>query len=143
MTTIGTDSGGTRTVVGIDHIPAVVQHAVEAAEDEGFETNAGQGGITTQFVRLATGEDAQSLPQQWVQLVRAIKLSEQRSKSEVLAGYLNLVYLGRGAYGIQAAAQAYFGKDVGKLDPSEAAFLAGLIDQPSRGEDDKWTEQQW
>jgi membrane peptidoglycan carboxypeptidase len=143
MTTIGTTSGGTRTVVGIDQIPPVVRHAVEAAEDEGFETNVGQGGITTQFVRLATGEDAQSLPEQWVRLVQALKLSQQRSKSEVLAGYLNLVYLGRGAYGIQAAAQAYFGKDVGKLDPSEAAFLAGLIDQPARSEDEKWTEQQW
>ena len=143
MTTIGTASGGTRTVVGTDQIPPVVQHAVEAAEDEGYETNVGQGGITTQFVRLATGADAQSLPAQWVQLVRAIKLTEQHSKAEVLTGYLNLVYLGRGAYGIQAAAQAYFAKDVGKLDTSEAAFLAGLIDQPSRSEDDKWTEQQW
>ncbi|GAA3433770.1 transglycosylase domain-containing protein [Kutzneria kofuensis] len=143
MTTIGPSTGGTRTVVRIEQIPPVVRHAVEAAEDEGFETNIGQGGISTQFVRLATGEDAQSPPQQWVQLVRAIKLGQQQSKDDILAGYLNLVYLGRGAYGIQAAAQAYFGKDVGQLDASEAAFLAGCIDQPARDEDDKWTEQQW
>ncbi|MEV6605349.1 transglycosylase domain-containing protein [Kutzneria sp. NPDC051319] len=143
MTTIGPSTGGTRTVVGIDQIPPVVRHAVEAAEDEGFETNIGQGGITTQFVRLATGEDAQSLPEQWVQLVRGLKLNEQQTKADILAGYLNLVYLGRGAYGIQAAAQAYFGVNVDKLNPSQAAFLAGCIDQPSRSEDDKWTEQQW
>jgi len=143
MTTIGPTGGGTRTVVRIDQIPQVVQHAVEAAEDESFETNAGLGGITTQFVRLATGVDAQSLPDQWVQLVRAAKLGQQQSKDDILAGYLNLVYLGRGAYGIQAAAQAYFGKNVGDLNASEAAFLAGCIDQPARNEDETWTKQQW
>ncbi len=143
MTTIGPADGGNRTVVKIEQIPQVVRHAVEAAEDESFETNIGLGGITTQFVRLATGVDAQSLPDQWLQLVRAAKLGHQQSKDDILAGYLNLVYLGRGAYGIQAAAQAYFGKNVGDLNASEAAFLAGCIDQPSRTEDDTWTKQQW
>lgn len=143
MTTIGPSTGGSRTLVRIEQIPPVVRHAVEAAEDESFETNIGLGGITTQFVRLATGQDAQSLPDQWTQLVRSIKLGQQRSKDDVLAAYLNLIYLGRGAYGIQAAAQQYFGKDVGQLDASEAAFLAGCIDQPARDEDDTWTKPQW
>ncbi|MFI9383827.1 transglycosylase domain-containing protein [Kutzneria sp. NPDC052558] len=143
MTTIGPTGGGNRTVVQISQVPRVVQKAVEAAEDETFETNIGLGGITTQFVRLATGADAQSLPDQWVQLVRAAKLGRQQSKDDILAGYLNLVYLGRGAYGIQAAAQAYFGKNVGELDASEAAFLAGCIDQPAKDEDETWTKQQW
>jgi membrane peptidoglycan carboxypeptidase len=143
MTTIGPAGGGNRTVVRVDQIPPVVRHAVEAAEDESFETNIGLGGITTQFVRLATGVDAQSLPDKWTQLVRSIKLGQQQSKDDVLAGYLNLVYLGRGAYGIQAAAQQYFGKDISKLNASEAAFLAGCIDQPAKDEDDTWTKQQW
>jgi membrane peptidoglycan carboxypeptidase len=143
MTTIGPADGANRTVVKTDQIPQVVRHAVEAAEDESFETNIGLGGITTQFVRLATGVDAQSLPDQWLRLVRAVKLGQQQPKDEILTGYLNLVYLGRGAYGIQAGAQAYFGKNVADLTASEAAFLAGCIDQPSKTEDDTWTKQQW
>src|SRR5882757_1737683 len=84
MTAIGPSTGGSRTLVRIEQIPPVVRHAVEAAEDESFETNIGLGGITTQFVRLATGQDGQSLPDQWMQLVRSIKLGEQRSKDDVL-----------------------------------------------------------
>jgi membrane peptidoglycan carboxypeptidase len=143
MTTIGPSGGGNRTVVQIGQVPPVVRHAVEAAEDEGFETNIGLGGITTQFVRLATGNDVRSLPDQWTQLVRSIKLGRQQSKDDILAAYLSLVYMGRGAYGIQAAAQQYFGKKLDQLDASEAAFLAGCIDQPAKDDDTTWTTQQW
>jgi membrane peptidoglycan carboxypeptidase len=143
MTTIGPSTGGNRTLIRIEQVPPVVRHAVEAAEDEDFETDIGQGGITTQLVRIATGQDAQSLPDKWLQLVRSIKLDQRHSKDDVLAAYLNLIYFGRGAYGIQAAAQQYFGKDVGQLDASQAAFLAGCIDQPARAEDSTWTRQQW
>lgn len=52
------------------------------------------------------------------------------SKDKILQMYLNKVYFGHGAYGIQSAAQTYFGKDVNQLTPSEAAFLAGLVRAP-------------
>jgi penicillin-binding protein 1A len=68
----------------------------------------------------------------------AIKLERKLTKDQILERYLNAVYFGRGAYGIEAAAQAYFGKDVGALGLPEASFLAGLIrspetDDPYRG----------
>src|SRR5256885_5575784 len=52
------------------------------------------------------------------------------SKDQILERYLNTVYLGNGAYGVQAAAQTYFGRDVGALDPAQAAMLAGVIRNP-------------
>ena len=60
----------------------------------------------------------------------SIRLSRAQSKDQILEGYLNTIYWGRGAYGVEAASQAYFGVNVGKLDLPEAALLAGLIREP-------------
>ena len=60
----------------------------------------------------------------------AIRLSRDESKNEILLNYLNTIYWGRGAYGIQAAAQAYFGRNANQLNLAEASLLAGLIREP-------------
>ena len=65
-------------------------------------------------------------------MVVAVKISRQHSKDEILGDYLNAIYFGRGAYGIQAAAHAYFGRPVTDLTAAEGALLAGLIQSPSR-----------
>src|SRR5699024_2752717 len=71
------------------------------------------------------------------------KMNNKQSKDEIITGYLNTVYFGRGAYGIQAAAQAYFGKDVDELKPSEASLLGGMIELPSRYDDTDFMKQRW
>src|SRR4051794_23415106 len=61
-----------------------------------------------------------------------LKVDRSQSKDWVLEQYLNTIYFGRGAYGIQAAAQAYFNKDVSALTPAQGAYLAAVIQQPTR-----------
>ena len=63
--------------------------------------------------------------------ILAVKIAQTQDKDTVLCNYLNTIYLGRSAYGIQAAAQAYFGKDAKDLTVPEAAMLAGIIPSPS------------
>jgi membrane peptidoglycan carboxypeptidase len=155
--------GGIRSKVGYDQIPDVVKHAVFAAEDATFEDNAGfdvksivravwiqlsggqsgGSGITQQYVKKATGDDAPTLSRKWLELVSAFKMNNEKSKQDILTAYLNTVYFGRGAYGIKAGAQAYFGKDLGQLNPSEAAQLAGMIQGPSKSEDAAYRLWRW
>ena len=163
MASLGPTSGGDRSYLTIDKIPKTVQHAVEAAEDETFETNSGfdikgigravlsqlkgggggGSGITQQYVKKATGNEDHTYTRKWTELVQAIKMSQVQSKDQILEAYLNIVYFGRGAYGIQAASQAYFGKNVDQINPSEAAFLAGCINVPGNNEDPTWTNDRW
>ena len=72
-----------------------------------------------------------TLWRKYQEVVVAVKISQQRRKDEILGDYLNAIYFGRGAYGIQSAAQAYFGADVEDLTPSQGALLAGVIQSPS------------
>jgi membrane peptidoglycan carboxypeptidase len=143
---------GNRTKVPIDQVPLHVRHAVLAAEDRSFYSNpgfdltgimraawnqlrGGEGGgstITQQFVKKALVGDEQTLWRKYKEVILAVKISQERTKDEILADYLNTIYFGRGAYGIQSAAQAYFGKGVQDLTPAEGALLAGLIQSPSR-----------
>jgi membrane peptidoglycan carboxypeptidase len=159
MATIGPKDAGSRTIVTIDKIPKAVQHAVEAAEDPSFETNkgfdikgiaravlgqftgggSGGSGITQQYIKNATGDDSYTYTRKFTELVKSIKMNQQQSKDEILEAYLNTVYFGRGAYGIQAASQAYFHKDVKDLDLSQAIFIAGAINKPSWNEDPTFT----
>ncbi len=145
------DRQGNRIKVGISAIPAPVQHAVLAAEDRSFYSNPGfditgilraawdqmRGGtgggstITQQYVKLTLVGDEHSLWRKYKEVVIATKLSKRESKEQILDNYLNTVYFGRGAYGIEAGSQAYFGKDVGKLSPAEGALLASVIQAPS------------
>jgi membrane peptidoglycan carboxypeptidase len=143
--------GGNRTSVRFQDIPRHVQNAVLAAEDntywsnDGFDvtgiaravwnnlTGATGGGstITQQYIKKATGNEDLSFARKWRELVLAKKMSDTYSKEDLLTAYFNTVYFGRGANGVQAAARAYFGKDVQTISVSEAALLAGVIQRPT------------
>ncbi|QCQ94035.1 penicillin-binding protein [Rhodococcus sp. SGAir0479] len=144
---------GNRTEVTIDQIPVHVRNAVLAAEDRDFYSNPGfsvtgfaraardnvlgrdsAGGgstITQQYVKNALVGSERSLTRKMKELVISSKMAKQWSKDEILAAYLNTIYFGRGAYGIAAASQAYFGKPVEELSVAEGAMLAAIIQQPS------------
>ena len=74
----------------------------------------------------------QSYSRKVKEAIIATKLSRRDSKEEILRGYLNTIYFGRGAYGIEAAAQTFFGKAAKDLDLRECAVLASVINNPSR-----------
>ncbi|MFE7747050.1 transglycosylase domain-containing protein [Nocardia sp. NPDC057455] len=144
---------GNRTDVTIEQIPPHVRNAVMAAEDRDFYTNPGfsisgfaraardnilgkesAGGgstITQQYVKNALVGDERSLTRKMHELVISAKMARQWSKDEILAAYLNTIYFGRGAYGIDAASKAYFGKPVQELTVAEGAVLAATIQLPS------------
>jgi penicillin-binding protein 1A len=146
------DSGQSRVVVPLDRIPKVVQQAVIATEDRKFYQHRGidpvgilralvanvrgsgarQGGstITQQYVKITYTARQRTLTRKVREAVLAVKLERELSKDQILERYLNAVYFGRGAYGVQAAAQAYFGLDVQDLGLQQAAYLAGLIRAP-------------
>ncbi len=147
----GNDNNINRNIVTIDKVPEHVRQSVLAAEDRTFYSNpgfdalgiaravynqltGGVGGgstITQQYVKVSTGQDQASLWRKYKEIILSIKISKEQTKDQILENYLNTVYFGRGAYGIQAAAQAYFGKDVGQLSISQGAMLAGMIQSPS------------
>lgn len=147
---------GNRVDVNIDQIPVPVRNAVMAAEDRDFYTNPGfslsgfaralknnltggdlQGAstITQQYVKNALVGDARSgiggVVRKAKELVISTKMSGEWSKDQVLQAYLNIIYFGRGAYGISAASKAYFNKPVEQLTVAEGALLAALIQRPS------------
>jgi membrane peptidoglycan carboxypeptidase len=141
-----------RVAVTLDKVPKHVRDAVLSAEDRSFYSNPGfdfmgvgravynqltnrAGGgstITQQYIKVSTGDDEVSYWRKFKEVVLAVKISREKTKDEILENYLNTIYFGRGAYGIQAAAKAYFNKDVGQLTVSEGAMIAGIIQSPSR-----------
>lgn len=141
-----------RQEVPLSQVPRHVQEAVIAAENRSFRTDTGispsaiaraawstvsgggrQGGstITQQYVKNALLSPQQSLSRKAREALIAIKLDRTRSKDEILEGYLNTVYFGRGAAGIQAAARNYFGVDAKNLTVSQGAALAAIVNIPS------------
>ncbi|MGD9987052.1 transglycosylase domain-containing protein [Pseudonocardia sp.] len=143
---------GNRVKVPVDRIPVQVRQAVLAAEDRTFYSNPGfdltgilraawnqmRGGvgggstISQQYVKTTLVGDEATLFRKWKEMIVSVKINQERSKDEILGDYLNAIYFGRGAYGIQAASQAYFGRNVEQLTVSDGALLAGLIQSPSR-----------
>ena len=95
--------------------------------------NATQGAstITQQYIKILYLTQERSYTRKLKEAILSLKLGRQVSKQEILEGYLNTIYFGRGAYGIQAAAQAYFGKSASELDLKESAALASIINNPS------------
>src|SRR5581483_8592249 len=83
------------------------------------------------YVKNAYLNDSRSLSRKLKELMIAMKLSRQYSKDQILEYYLNTVYFGRGAYGIQAASEAYFGESISKLNAAQGAVLAALLRAPS------------
>ncbi|MDN4480479.1 transglycosylase domain-containing protein [Demequina muriae] len=167
-TELGSLGVANREVVGIETLPDHVGNAVVAAEDRSFWTNPGidvvgmsralfrtvvmneqQGGssITQQYVeRYYVGETTTSIPGKIEETLLALKIDQEQSKEEVLGNYLNTIYFGRGAYGIQAAAEQYYGKPAADLTLSESAMLAGIIPAPSNWDpriDPERAEQRW
>ncbi|MEU5258498.1 transglycosylase domain-containing protein [Amycolatopsis sp. NPDC021455] len=156
-------TGGNRQILSPNQIPDVVKKAVIATEDASFETNSGfdvggilraaynqvtggSGGgstISQQYIKNSSGDDDPTLTRKWLELAKSFKMNQTYDKADIITAYLNIIYFGRGAYGIQAAAQAYFGKDVGQLDYSQAALLAGLIQQPGRSENQAVATSRW
>jgi membrane peptidoglycan carboxypeptidase len=129
-----------------------LRNAVVAAEDRTFWTNHGidpkgiiraafndaRGGatqgastITQQYVKILYLTQERSLSRKIHEAILSLKLQKQLSKQEILQGYLNTIYFGRGAYGVQAAAQAYFGKDAKALSLRECAVIASVLNNPS------------
>ncbi|MER5931321.1 transglycosylase domain-containing protein [Streptomyces sp. NPDC002054] len=141
-----------RQNVALAQVPRTVQEAVLAAEDRDFHseravdpkamlraawnTATGKGRqsgstITQQYVKNYYLGQEQTISRKVNEFFIAVKLGREKSKDYILEGYLNTSYFGRNAYGIQAAAQAYYGKDVGRLTTAEGAYLATLLNSPS------------
>ncbi len=145
-----------RTLVTLDQVPDVLIDAVLAQEDRNFFSHSGldpvsiaralwtdirhqtiaQGGstITQQYVKNVYLTDDRTLMRKLREAALAVKLERELGKEEILERYLNTIYFGRGAYGVEAASRAYFGKSVEDIELSEAAFFAGLIRAPESAE---------
>ncbi|WAL71895.1 transglycosylase domain-containing protein [Kitasatospora sp. YST-16] len=141
-----------RQNVSLDKVSPEAQHAALAAEDRNFYSegavnlkgmaraafNTASGGstqggstITQQYVKNAYLNQKQTVSRKVKEVFIAIKVDATQSKDEILSSYLNTSYYGRGAYGIQAAAQAYFGVDASRLTAAQGAYLATLLNAPS------------
>jgi membrane peptidoglycan carboxypeptidase len=121
-----------RTIVDPDTLPWHVAAAVVAAEDMSFWSDSATL-ISRQYARAATDVDVASALGRARLLVMSWKLEDQYRKTEILGFYLNTVYFGRGAYGIEAAARAYFGISATRLTLAQSVVLAGVIESPGDG----------
>ena len=143
-----------RVLLPVSEIPLTVRHAFVAAEDARFYSHGGvdylgivraafanlraghvvQGGstITQQVAKLLIVGKERSIARKIREAMLAHRIEAVLGKDQILGIYLNHVYLGHGAYGVAAAAAAYFGKDLKDLSVAEAALLAGLPKAPGR-----------
>ena len=165
---IGVVSQQNRVIVTPSQIPRIVKEAVISIEDKRFETNSGIDirGIARAFIadlrHKGNVQGASTIEQQFIknalqaqshrtifeklrEAALAYQLSHKWSKEKIITAYLNTIYFGNGAYGIEAAAQTYFGHElnhlgcgtpghqlcVQQLQPWEAALLAGIIQSPT------------
>jgi membrane peptidoglycan carboxypeptidase len=144
-----------RSVVPLKDIPKSMQLAIIALEDKDFYYNEsgipwknlfgsafqcitsgnpnacrGGSGLSQQFIKNYTGDQDRDVNRKVRELFTAIKLNQERNKADIIALYLNQVPFGRHAYGIQEAAQTYFGKDSKDLSISESCWLAPLPNKP-------------
>ncbi|MFG2346189.1 transglycosylase domain-containing protein [Streptomyces phaeochromogenes] len=141
-----------RQDISLKQVPRHVQDAVIAAENRSFRTDSGvaptailraaiatvtggerQGGstITQQYVKNALLTPEQSLSRKAREALIAVKLDRTRTKDDILEGYLNTVYFGRGAAGVESAARNYFGVGAKELTVSQGAALAAIVNLPS------------
>jgi membrane peptidoglycan carboxypeptidase len=95
------------------------------------QNNSGGSTLTQQYIKLSTGSDQHTYMRKFKEIVLAVKMSRELPKDEILKAYLNTAYYGRGAYGIDAAADVYFHKQPKDLDPGESAVLAGMVQAPT------------
>ncbi|ABO50174.1 penicillin-binding protein, 1A family [Desulforamulus reducens MI-1] len=152
VTRIGTEN---REPIQLSEVPATVKDAVLATEDEHFydhhginfrslgravfrnvaagEIREGFSTITMQLVKLSYLSPERSMKRKMQEVILTLQMERHFMKDEIFEMYLNKIYFGQGAYGIQSAAQIYFGKDLktDELTLEEAAFLAGIPQAPS------------
>jgi penicillin-binding protein 1A len=143
-----------RYPISLKQVPPVVQQAFLAAEDSNFYYHPGvdflgmvraffsnwsagrklQGGstITQQVVKYLLLTPEKSYRRKMQEIILSLRLEQHLTKREIFELYLNQIYFGSGAYGIEAAAREYFGKSADSLSLAEAAMLAGLPPAPSR-----------
>ncbi|MGW1429829.1 transglycosylase domain-containing protein [Streptomyces sp. NPDC002431] len=147
------DNGVNRQIVDLAVVPKAVQHTFVAAENKTFYDDKGidlkgtargllntlsgkgkQGGstITQQYVKNYYLTQDPTISRKLKELVISLKVDSKKSKEYILAGYINTAYYGRGASGIQAAAQAYYGVDAKDLTVSQGAYLASVLQAPSQ-----------
>jgi membrane peptidoglycan carboxypeptidase len=153
VTELGRLGEANRVSIDFDQVPLQTQQAMLAAEDREFYehggfsirgisravvTNligaAGAGGgstITQQYAKNAYLTQERTISRKLRELVLSIKLETLISKDQILQDYLNTIYFGRGAYGIETAANQYFGKSVSQLEISESAVLAAIVQAPN------------
>lgn len=141
-----------RVLVTYDQIPDHLWQAAVAIEDERFFEHHGvdwkrtasatlnifKGGntfggstITQQVLKNMTGDKAGTINRKVREIFRALEFEKNNTKEQILTMYLNFIYLGKGCYGVQTAAEYYFGKDVSELDLAECACLVAITNNPS------------
>lgn len=143
-----------RTDRPLEEIPTELRQAVIATEDQRFYEHKGvdplgilralwvdlrnpkamHGGstITQQYVKIAFVTPERSLKRKVMEAILAYRLEKRYSKDQILELYLNTIYFGHGAYGVESASETYFGRPVDKLKTSQCAMLAGVIKSPGR-----------
>lgn len=140
-----------RIYAPISEIPALLQGAFVATEDKRFYTHNGidpkrifgaffnnimtdttQGGstITTQLIKIRLLSYEQTYKRKLQEAYLALQLEQQYNKDQILEAYMNTIDLGSGNYGVKAAAEDYFGKELGELSLRECAMLAGVANSP-------------
>ncbi|MFE5207447.1 transglycosylase domain-containing protein [Streptomyces sp. NPDC056600] len=155
------DGDVNRESVRLSQVSSAAQHAVLAAEDRDFYDGSGvdpqamvrgawntvtgkgrQSGstITQQYVKNYYLGQEQTLTRKAKEFFIAIKLDREKPKDDILEGYLNTSYFGRNTYGIQAAAQAYYGIDAAELNAAQGAYLAALLNSPNAYDVDAYPE---
>jgi len=146
-------SGEYRIWVDYEEIPKYVEHALVAIEDKRFykhhgvdwyrtfgafvnmflsmKDNFGGSTITQQLIKNVTEDDEVTVQRKLTEIFRALDLERRYDKKEIIEWYLNVVYFGHGCYGIGAAANYYFGKEVKDLTLAEAASIIAITNNPS------------
>ena len=149
---IGRIGAQNRTIVPLAKMPWNLRHAVLAAEDRNFYSqhafspsgfvravidnikSLGNGGggstITQQYAKNAFLTQQRSITRKIKELVIAIKLENQLSKDQIFENYLNTIYFGRGAYGVETASQQYFNRSASQLTLAQSAVIASILRSP-------------
>lgn len=146
-------SSENRVWVGLEEIPINLKNACVAIEDKRFNEHNGvdwirsmragvdlfmgnkslygASTITQQLIKNLTHDDEITVRRKLLEILRALDFEDQYSKDEILEWYLNIIPLGQGCYGVQAASEVYFGKNVEDLSLAECASLIGITNNPS------------
>ena len=136
---LATLSGSEKRVwVDYEDLPWYLEKALVAIEDKRFyelfakmDTSYGGSTITQQLIKNTTGRDEVTIQRKLSEIFGALELEKRYDKQEIVEWYLNAVYFGQGCYGVQMAAQTYFGKDAKDLTLAECAAIVGITNLPT------------